>query len=54
MYELLSAMLLILPIKIHSVGTSQVVQQLRTHLPMQGRQVQSLVGELGFHVTQGN
>ena len=54
MYELLLATLLILPIKIHRVGLSQVVQRLRTHLPMQGRQVRSLVRELGFHTTQGN
>ena len=29
--------------------TSQVVQQLRRHLPMQGKQIRSLVGKLGSH-----
>ena len=30
-----------------------VVQWLRIHLPMQGMQVQSLVGELGYHMLWG-
>ena len=36
------------------VGTSLVVQWLRILLPMQGMQVQSLVGELRSHMPQGN
>jgi hypothetical protein len=36
------------------VGTSLVVQWLRIHLPMQGKQVQSLVRELGSHMSRGN
>ena len=35
-------------------GTSLVVQWLRIHLPMQGKQVQSLVRELGSHMSRGN
>ena len=33
--------------------TSLVVQWLRLHLPVQGVQVQSLVGELRSHMPQG-
>ena len=35
-------------------GTFLVVQWLRIHLPMQGMQVRSLVGELRSHVPRGN
>ena len=34
-------------------GTFLVVQWLRIRLPMQGMQVQSLVGKLGSHMLQG-
>ena len=37
-----------------TTGTSLVVQWLRIRLPMQGTRVQSLVGELRSHMTQGN
>ena len=36
------------------LGTSLVIQWLRIRLPMQGMQVQSLVGELRSHMLQGN
>ena len=36
------------------MGTSLVVQWLRNHLPMQGMQVQSLVGELRSHMLWDN
>ena len=35
------------------MGTSLVVQWLRTHTPMQGMKVQSLVGEPRSHMPQG-
>ena len=35
-------------------GTPLVVQWLRIRLPMQGTQVQSLVGELRSHMPRGN
>ena len=35
-------------------GTSLVVLWFAIHLPMQGTQVRSLVGELRFHMPQGN
>ena len=35
-------------------GTSMVIQWLRIHLAMQGTRVQSLVGELGFHMPRSN
>ena len=35
-------------------GTSLVVQWLKIRLPMQGTQVQSLVGELRSHMLWGN
>ena len=38
------------PFKTLSLGTSLVVQWLRHRLPMQGVQVQSLVGELRSHM----
>ena len=37
-----------------SIGTSQVVQWLTIHLPMQGRRVPSLVGDLRSHLLWGN
>ena len=33
-------------------GTSLGFQQLRIHLPMEGKRVRSLVGELGFYMSQ--
>ena len=36
-----------------AIGTSLVVQWLRLCLPMQKVQVQSLIGDLGSHVSQG-
>ena len=40
-------------LKLTVVGTSQVVQGLRLHLPMQGTQVRSLVRELRSHMLSG-
>ena len=42
-----------LPSRILTAGTSLVVQSLRICLPMQGIQVQSLVGELRSHRPKG-
>lgn len=36
-----------------SLRMSLMVQWLRLHFPMQGMQVQSMVGELGFHMPRG-
>ena len=36
------------------LGTSLVVQWLRFRSPMQGTQVQSLIGELRSHIPRGN
>ena len=44
----------ILSLQIYILGTSLLVQWWRIHLPMQGTQVRSLVGELRFHMPQGN
>ena len=41
-------------IKKTDIGTSRVVQWLRIHLPIQGTQVQTLVGELRSHRPWGN
>ena len=47
------ALFLSVPFKKH-LGTSLVTQWLRVCLPMQGLRVQSLIGELGPHVLNGN
>ena len=40
--------------EISQTGTSLVVQWLGIHLPMEGMWVQSLVGDLRYHMPWGN